>query len=351
MSNDVRYEQSLIAFQKKRQDLLDSLVKVTPQASELHRRRWRLHQLDNALGDIKETVAACNMQLEEEKNNLEQFTSETDRLKAMNNKLSEDVKILEGVTGMKAHMPDDIEDETYNKIIDYSTKFRENFSTFYENLPQIKQELPIDPLIDKNSKILIETLHDCIEVTFDSRAESAFLTKEATEKTEKMKQLEKELRVKELKLKNEVDNQKKKIEESTRRMVETIEEQGKELRKEARKIEEEYIIEHNELRKNIDSLISQETNLKYRCNSINTYNKALKENMKRRILELELELDRFQKRIDLIRKNQNIVDKRLVNMSLLLSRKSALLDQAILEMRNEIASFDLWLNQRSSSTQ
>ena len=72
MSNDVRYEQSLIAFQKKRQDLLDSLVKVTPQASELHRRRWRLHQLDNALGDIKETVAACNMQLEEEKNNLEQ---------------------------------------------------------------------------------------------------------------------------------------------------------------------------------------------------------------------------------------------------------------------------------------
>ena len=73
--------------------------------------------------------------------------------------------------------------------------------------------------------------------------------------------------------------------------------------------------------------------------------------MKRRILELELELDRFQKRIDLIRKNQNIVDKRLVNMSLLLSKKSTLLDQAIIEMRNEIASFNLWLSQRNSSTQ
>lgn len=347
MTNDVQYEQSIITFQKKRQDLLDLLTKVTPQASELHRRRWRSHQLDNALTDIKETVAACNLQLEEEKSDLEKITSETDRLRATNLKLAEDVKILEGVTGMKAHMPDEIDDEIYKKINEYSTQFRDNFSTFYENLPQIKQELPIDPLIDKNSKILIDTLHDCIEVTFDSRAENAFLTKEATEKTEKMKQLEKELKVKELKLQNDVDNQRKKIEESTRRMVETIEEQGKKLREEARQIEEEYIIEHNELKKNIDSLINQETNLKYRCSSMNAYNKSLKENMKRRILELELELDRFQKRIDMIRRNPNIVDRRLVNMSLLLSKKSDLLDQAIIEMRTEIASFDLWLSQRS----
>lgn len=345
MSNDLRYEQSIIAFQKKRHDLLELLAKVMPNTGELHKRQWRSQQLDNALFDIKETVGACNLQLDEEKAQLEDYQSETDRLRAMNTKLKEDVKILEGVTGMKGKIPEDIDDPIYDQIITTSSEFRENFAIFYENLAAIKQEIPIDAILERNSKVLVETLQDCISLTFDSRSESAFLSKEATEKTEEIKMLEKELNLKEIKLQNDLENARKKIEESTERMLQAIEEQGIELRKEGRRIEEEYAAVHNELRKNLESLNAQERDLKYRCKNMRTYNDSLKENMRRRMLELELELDTFEKRIDSIKKNPHLVDQRLINLSLLLSKKSALLDQAIGEMRNEVSSFSMWIDQ------
>ncbi|OHS95636.1 hypothetical protein TRFO_38231 [Tritrichomonas foetus] len=348
MENNLKYEQSLISFQKKREGLLELLAKVTPQASELHRRRWRVQKLDNSLFDIKQTVAACNMQLDDERTQLEDLNSETDRLKAMNYKLMEDVKILEGVTGIRSMVSDRIKDPIYDKINEISLNFRDDFSDFYQSLPIIKQELPLDPTIEKTSRVLIDTLHDCVGLTFDTRAENAFLSKEANDKTIKMKEFEKELKAKEMKLQTDVDNQRKRIEESTKRMLMSIDQQGTELRKEAHRIEEEFMKEHIELKKNIDSLASQERNLIFRVNNMKTYNESLKENMKRRVLELEVELDRFHKRINVIRRNPKTVDKKLVNMSLLMSRKSALLDQAIQQMRTEIASFDLWLAKRKT---
>ena len=343
---DFRYEESLESFQIKRHDLLNLLINVGPPATDIHRRRWRVQKLDNALYDIKETVAAVNLQLDEEKGKLEEMNNESDRLRAVNMKLTEDVKILEGVTGMRAQIADEIDDPNFDQIAIMSSEFRETFADFYNSLPAIKQEIPIDPKISRNSEVLLDTLEECVSTSFDVRAEDASLSKESNEKTNKIRELEKQVRAKELKMKNEIDNQRKKVEESTRRMLKAIEEQGLELRKEAKLIEDQHMKEHDSLVKQVDSLSKQENNLLVITQNLQTYNKSLKESMRRRKLELELDLDRLVKRINTIKMNPNTVDKRLVNMSLLLSRKSALLDQAIHQMRDELASFEMWLKNK-----
>ena len=74
-------------------------------------------------------------------------------------------------------------------------------------------------------------------------------------------------------------------------------------------------------------------------------NKAIRENFKRRANEIEAELDRFENRLDSIKQNPCVVDKKLVNISLILSKKSRLINSAVNQMRQEIAEFNQWLRQ------
>ena len=107
MTLEAHYEQLVRGFETKRRELLNLLTQIVPKPTEMHRRKWRIKQLDNAIADIKTTIAACNLQLDDERANLEQLNTEYDRLLGQARKLTEDVKMLEGVTGMPAVMPFD----------------------------------------------------------------------------------------------------------------------------------------------------------------------------------------------------------------------------------------------------
>ena len=89
--------------------------------------------------------------------------------------------------------------------------------------------------------------------------------------------------------------------------------------------------------KKLDDLESEEKILQRRCNSLESFSKSLDESMRRRAMELEFEIDRFENRIRAIKTNPNVVDKKLINMSLVIGEKSQLMTNAIKSMREEIS--------------
>lgn len=343
---EYNYEQQVTTFETTRREMLDLLTKIVPTPTDLHRRRWRLQQLENSIEDVKTTISACNAQLESERTILDELNGQTDNLKAQEQKLIEDVRLLEGVTGMHAVLPIDNDDPNRRQIKQYTAEFRKNFADFTFDLPPIHQKIEFDPVLEKNSMILVGTLKEYCELHFDSRQTTADLGYQRNEKATKVENLQKDVEETEARFERDREVQKLRINESTQRMKESILEQAKELQKQSAIIRAEYQKMREELVSNISDLESQQKGLTTRCRNLKAYNSSVRENMKRRILELEMELDRFEHRIKLIKRNPRVVDQRLLNMSLILTKKSNLIMTAVEQVRTEIDDFYLWLGGR-----
>ena len=344
MSNFEHYYNQLITgFESTRRDLLNMTINVIPKATEMHRRRWRVTQLDNTIVDLKTTIAACNHQIDEEKEKLEDLNSEYDRLQAQARKLAEDAKMLEGVTGIPAAMPKNAENELMKDIEGFAEHFRASFAEFYLNLPNIKQDLPSDPTLNRDANILVSSLRDYMTLTFNHRATDADLSKKIDEKTTEVKELDKKITEDENRVERELAAQRLRIEQSANRMKEAIQEQGRQLRKQGHKITLELQAAQDELKAKVSELEQKQRRLKSRVKSLGSQYKSMRENFKRRANEIDLELDKLEARIDSIKQNPSVVDRKLINIALILSKKSRLINKAIGEMRAEIDEFNQWL--------
>jgi chromosome segregation ATPase len=343
MNMETHYEQLVTDFETKRRELLSLLSSVVPKPTEMHRRKWRIKNLENSIVDIKTTIGACNLQLDEERASLEQLNAEYDRLLGQSRKLTEDVKILEGVTGIPAVMPCDAETDVMKDIIGLSEHFRAAFAEFYFDLPLVKQELPIDPTLDRDSKILIASLRDFITLQFDHRATDAALSKQIDDKNAEAQALKIKIKADQTRIERDLAAQRQRIEQSAARMKESIQDQGRLLLSQGRKLAVDLQAAQDELRGKVAELEGKQRRLKLRCENLASQNKALRGNFKRRAGEIELELDILEHRLDVIKQNPCAVDQRLVNISLILSRKSVLINDAVADMRRQITDFNQWI--------
>jgi chromosome segregation ATPase len=192
---------------------------------------------------------------------------------------------------------------------------------------------------------MIATMDDLVRLEFDSRCDEAFLSKEEIDRTEAAQRLEREVKAKEMKLQREIALQAKRLQDSGARMKEAIAAQAEELKREGVRINSEYRKMTEDLERSTQDLAVQEVQLSHRCKSLQTYNQSLKESMRRLTEELERELEEFEHRLEVIRKNPRAVDVQLVNMSMILGQKSALIKNAIGSMRHEIASLTPWFRE------
>jgi predicted nucleic acid-binding Zn-ribbon protein len=71
--------------------------------------------------------------------------------------------------------------------------------------------------------------------------------------------------------------------------------------------------------------------------------KSIKQNFFNRCKAMEAEIDRFENRIAAIKEHPSIVDNSLVNIAYLLTNKSQIIDNAILQIRKEIKEFNKWV--------
>lgn len=115
------------------------------------------------------------------------------------------------------------------------------------------------------------------------------------------------------------------------------------MRKQGHKITTELQAAQDELKAKVFELEQKERRLRSRASSLQSQYKAMRENYRRKANDIELELDRLENRIDTIKQNPSLVDRKLVNISLILSKKSRLINRAIGEMRVEIDNFNQWL--------
>lgn len=240
MEEELDYERVVRSFNTKRHELLEMINNIVPRPSELHRRRWRVQQLENTISDLKSTVTACNNQLDTESAKLEELNSQTTRLRAQESKLTGDLKILQGVTGMETPFARNAHSPTLESITSMSERFRVNFSNFFFDLPVIHQSLPLDPTLSRDSQILVSTMSDLISVEFDGRATDAALSREAGERAAAAELLEIEVKEKELRLGREIEQQRRRLLESATRMRENMDLQAIDLKREGKRINEEY---------------------------------------------------------------------------------------------------------------
>jgi hypothetical protein len=292
---------------------------------------------------MKTTIAAANLQLDEERVTLEELNNEYDRLQGQSRKLMEDVKMLEGVSGVPAVMPCDADTDVMKEILSFSEHFRTAFAEFYFALTPIKQELPTDLTLERDAKILIASLRDYATLQFDHRATDASLSKEIDDKTAEGESLHLKIKAEEGRLTKELTSQRQRIEQSAVRMRDSIQGQGRELLKQGRKIRTELQTAQDEMKQKVDELEGKARRLKLRASGLTSQNHAIRENFKHRSVFLEFELDRLENRIDAIKQQPCLVDKKLVNIKLILSNKSRLINAAIAEMRQQIADFNGWI--------
>jgi hypothetical protein len=214
MTLETHYEQLVQEFEPKRRELLAFTIAVVPKPTDRHRRLWRIKLLDNAISDIKTTIAAANLQLDDERATLEELNSEYDRLQGQAHKLTEDVKILEGVSGVPAVMPCDADTDVMKEIRAFSEHFRTAFAEFYFNLPTVKQELPADPTLERDYRILIASLRDLVNLQFEHRATDAVLSKDIEDHTAEAEALRQKIKTEEGRLGKELTLQRQRIEQS-----------------------------------------------------------------------------------------------------------------------------------------
>ena len=340
MSFPLQYEQINNKFNTKRQELLDMLIDATPRHADLHRRQWRVQQLENSITDIKSTIAACNIQIEQERAVLDELSAENTRLTAQQAKLMEDLKLLEGITGMTAVLPSDGDAEVLTQIDEYANNFREKSADFYFNVGQIKQEIVPDTSIAKESSMMVATFHDFLDLQFNTRATEASMSREIDDLTIKADDMKKKVEDEEAAFNRKFKNSKKQAQDEFDAKQEELINKVDELRHEYAAIQKRSKIIQKKLNEKIDKLIEKERVAQLRYGSAKSFDTSQKENMRRRAMELEFELDRFENRLASIRLNPNVVDQSLINISLVLGEKSKLINKLIRSMRTDISNLN-----------
>ena len=343
MAFEQRYEQIITGFESKRKEMLNLMTNAVPLASELHRRSWKVQQLDNAIFDIKTTLGACNLQIDKERAVLDELSGENERLQAQERKLIEDIKLLEGVTGMQAIIPCDAQTGLVGEINEMSEEFRKKFADFYFNLPQNKQEIPYDSTLEKDGHILVSTLLDYVNLQFDNRSTEASTSKLIEELSTECEVIEKKLSDSVMKTEREMENQRKNIEEEAGKTKNILQDQTKTLRNEGKKLTEELKNHQKDLDNRVKSLEAKKNRLSLRSQNLQSQYYGVKENFRARAKEIERELDRFENRIEIIRRKPSITDLKLLNITLILNDQNKKIDKAVSEIRTEISSFNKWL--------
>jgi len=343
MAFESRYEQIITGFESKRREMLNMLINAVPTASEMHRRSWKVQQLDNAVFDIKTTLAACNSQIDKERAALDKLSGENERLQAQERKLIEDIKLLEGVTGMQAIIPCDAQTGLMGEINEMADDFRKSFAHFYFSMPPIRQEIPPDPSLEKDGHILVSTLRDYITLQFDHRSVEATLSKLIEELTTESENIEKSLTDNMLKTEREIENQRKIIEDEAGKTKTELQAQTKDLRTQGKNITNDLKNIQEDLQNRVRALEGKKRRLSMRCTNLASQNVAVKENFRRRSKEIDTELDRLKNRIEVLKAKPLIADKRLHNIALILNDRSNKIDKAIDEIRAEISKFNKWI--------
>lgn len=118
-----------------------------------------------------------------------------------------------------------------------------------------------------------------------------------------------------------------------------------ELRTQGKTLTKELFQTQENLIKRVDAAKAAKDRLTMRCQNLQTQNIAIKENLRRRSQEIELELDRLENRMEVIRRAPSVVDKKLVNIALITTEKSKKINLAVARMREEIAAFNQWLRE------
>lgn len=337
------YDQLVDSFGEVRKELLELTTEVVPTPAEMHQRRWRSQQLKNTNNDLKDALAACNAQLDAERAILDELNQENERIAAQERKLEEDIKLLEGVTGMRSTVFYNQNIGVAKEISDTSQQFREEFAEFYLQMGHLNQDLPPDPTILKDSGVLIETLRDYSILQFDQRASTAELSRTIDGLSRQAAQLDKQLQEETIKLEHEMATDREAIEGVAGEEKQELLKQSRDLRKQGRTLVSELQATKARLEKKVETLTDQKNRMKQRIKNLQTQKSTLRQSYKSRASALELELDRFENRINAIRENPDIVDQALINISLLLTKKSRKIDAAIASMRKEISEFNEWI--------
>lgn len=343
MTFEEKYEAIISSFIGRRRELLNMMASVVPSATEMHRREWRVQQLENAIYDIKETFAACNLQLEQERDILDELSNENERLVAQERKLIEDIKLLEGVTGMQAVIPCDAHTGLMKEITEMSEEFRNNFADFYFNLPQLKQELQPDPTLEKDGHILISTLRDYVTLQFSHRASNASFSKLADERVLEADHMERTLGDDIMRIEREIENARRSIEDDAGKAKGALLAQTKEIRDAGKERINKLKKLTDELEAKVEAAKNRKSRLKMRYQNLVTQNQSLKESYRRRAREIELELDKIENHLEVLRKAPGLADDKLVNISLVLNDNTKKINKAIARMRSEISEFNDWL--------
>ena len=340
MSFPLQYEQINTKFNSRRSELLEMLIDAMPRHADLHRRKWRVQQLENAIYDIKSTIAACNIQIDQERAVLDELAAENTRLNAQQAKLLEDLKLLEGVTGMTAILPSDGDAEILTQIEQYADAFREKSADFYFNIGQIKQELVPDVSIAKEAAMMVSTFHDFVDLQFNTRATEAQMSREIDDLLIHADEMKKKVEDENAAFNRKFKNSKKEAQDEFDAQQDELIKKVDDLRAEYSSIKKQSKSVQEKLNKKIDNLIEREKRLNTRLGSSKSFNEAMKENLRRRAMELEFDLDRFENRLMAIRMNPNAVDQSLINISLVLGEKSKLIHNLICSMRTEISKLN-----------
>lgn len=340
MSFQLLYDQINTSFSSKRSELLDLLINATPRLADSHKRKWRVQQLENTITDVKSTIAACNIQIDQERVVLDELSAENTRLNAQSAKLKEDLKLLEGVTGMKAVLPSDGDAEILSQINNYAENFRKNSADFYFNIGTIKQELTPDEKIGKEAQMMVSTFQDFLDLQFNTRAAEVQMSRDIEDLSVNTTELKKRVEDENASFNRKFKNQKKEAQEEFDSKQNELVNKLTTLRSDYAAIESAFDKMQKQLNTKVDELIEKEKTLSNRCKHLTSFNVSLHESMRRRTLELEMELDRFENRLHTIRSNPNAVDRKLINMSLVLGEKSKLIFDAIKSMRAEISKIN-----------
>lgn len=340
MSFEIQYEQMMTQFEATRKELIDTITNATPKVADIHKREWRVQQLQNAIHDIKSTIAACNIQIDKERSILDELSAENSRLMAQERKLLEDVKLLEGVTGMQATLPVDGESDILDEIERYASIFRDKASDFYFSMPMIHQEITPDSTLAKESDLMTSTLHDYIELVFRYRNKQAVLSKDLEGYANHADKLKRDVGNENAKFNKKFRNLRKDVEDEFGDKQKALADKLQALRNEYKSLVSNIDKQKNKYENTFRRLRGEEEKLRKRCMRLSSFNNALRENMRRRSQELEFELDRFQNRLKVIQANPHTADAKLINMALVTTKKSRKLYSAIRQMRNEIAMFN-----------
>jgi len=339
MSFASQYEQILNGFDHKRTEMLKVVEKSSIRSKDVHTRKWRVKQIENAISDLKTAISACSIQISKERIVLDALDSECSRMQVQKKQLLSDVQLLEAVTGMKAVYPKDEEIETLKTINTITHEVDNVFAEFLSSM-DIKKNECISFSLKKEAEYLTNSLREFVDLVYSTREAEVRLSRGIFEQSinvsEKQKLIEEDTITfdqKVLKMKREAEKQVQDKQESLKLKL-------NELKNEAKIINKEYETSVSNNAREMDELIEEKRRIKERCKSMKSFISSLKENMHNRVKSTQTEIDRFENRLSVIMRQPSKVDQRMVNYGMLISKNSKGLKKAISIMREEISEYN-----------